>query len=217
MAGWSSTLQFLPPLLKAAGSTLVITFASMIIALVIGLLVALARLSGNRVLSACMSVYIEVMRGTPLLVQLVYIYFVLPVIGISIEPIPAAILGLGLNYGAYMSEVYRSAIQSIDHGQTEAALSLGYTHRQALWHVVIPQSMMVAVPPLGNYFISLLKDTSLASVIAVVELLKTANVIAGQTFRTIQIYTLVALLYLAMSYPLSRLVHRLERRMRVHV
>lgn len=216
MTFWKATVGFLPTLIKAAGFTLVITFAAMAIALVLGLLVALARMSPSRVLRGIMTVYIEMIRGTPLLVQLVYIYYVLPEVGIAIEPVPAAIVGLALNYGAYMSEVYRSAIQAIDRGQMEAALSLGYTPRQALWHIIIPQSLRVAVPPLGNYFIALLKDTSLTSVIAVVEILKTANVVASQTFRTVEAFTAAALLYLAMSLPLSRLVQWVERRMRIH-
>jgi ABC-type amino acid transport system permease subunit len=147
----------------------------------------------------------------------VYIYFVLPSVGVAIDAIPAAILALSLNYGAYMSEVYRAAILSVEKGQMEAALSLGYAPRQALWQIVIPQSLLVAIPPLGGYFIALLKDSSLASVIAVVEILKMTNVIAGQTFRTMEVYTAAALLYLAMSMPISFVVRRLERGMRLHV
>lgn len=203
------------PLYAAAGITLKIAFSAMAIALVLGLLVALARLSDNRILKTVTGFYIEIIRGTPLLVQLVYIYYVLPEIGIQLEPVPAAIIGLSLNYGAYLSEVYRAAIQSIDKGQMEAALSLGYTRRRAMWHIIIPQSLLVAIPPLGNYFIALIKDTSLTSVIAVVEVLKTANILAGQTFKTVEIYTVAALLYLVISYPLSQLVHLLERRLRV--
>jgi His/Glu/Gln/Arg/opine family amino acid ABC transporter permease subunit len=190
---------------------------SMAFGLMIGLLVALARIGPYRLLRAAMMIYIEIIRGTPLLVQLVYIYFVLPAAGIAIDAIPAAIAALSLNYGAYMSEVYRAAILSIEKGQMEAALSLGYTSRQALWQIVIPQSLLVAIPSLGGYFIALLKDSSLASVIAVVEILKTTNIIAGQTFRTVEVYTAAALMYLAMSVPISFFVRRLERGMRLHV
>ena len=211
-----SIQEFGLPLVAAAGITLKIALSSMAIALILGLLVALARLSTNRALRMATGFYIEIIRGTPLLVQLVYIYFVLPEIGIRLEPLPAAIIGLSLNYGAYLSEVYRSAIQSIDKGQMEAALSLGYTRRKAMWFIVIPQSLLIAVPPLGNYFIALVKDTSLTSVIAVVEILKTANIMAGQTFKTVEIYTVSALLYLVISYPLSQLVQLLERRLRVN-
>ena len=158
--------------------------------------------------------YVEVLRGTPLLVQLVYIYFVLPVVGIQLEPIAAGIIALGLNYAAYLSEVYRSSILAIDGGQTEAALSLGYTPTKALWRIVIPQSFKVALGPIGNYFIAMVKDTALTSVIAVSEILKTANTLNSQTFQTVEIYTAAAVLYLALSLPLSRIVIVLEKKVR---
>lgn len=189
----------------------------MALALVLGLLVALARISKSRVLRGIALVYVEVMRGTPLLVQLVYIFFVLPAIGVNIDPVPAGILGLGLNYAAYLSEVFRSAILAVEAGQTEAALSLGYTPSKALWKVVLPQSFIVSLGPIGNYFIAMVKDTALTSVIAVTEILKTANVINAQTFETTQVYTAAALLYLLISLPLSRIVSALEKRARVHV
>lgn len=194
-----------------------LALGAMALALVLGLLVALARLSKSRILRAVALVYVEIMRGTPLLVQLVYIFFVLPAIGINIDPVPAGILGLGLNYAAYLSEVFRSAILSVEGGQTEAALSLGYTPTKALWKVVLPQSFIVSLGPIGNYFIAMVKDTALTSVIAVTEILKTANVINAQTFETTQVYTAAALLYLLISLPLSRIVSALEKRARVHV
>jgi ABC-type amino acid transport system permease subunit len=147
-------------------------------------------------------------------VQLVYIFFVLPSIGVSIEPVPAGILGLGLNYAAYLSEVFRSAILSVEHGQTEAALSLGYTPSKTLWKVVIPQSFVVSMGPIGNYFRAMIKDTALTSVIAVTEILKTANILNSQTFQTTAIYTAAAILYLIISLPLSRVVVVLERKAR---
>jgi His/Glu/Gln/Arg/opine family amino acid ABC transporter permease subunit len=217
LGGIEGTLSFVPQLLPAARVTILLTCVSMAFGLMIGLLVALARIGPYRLLRAAMMIYIEIIRGTPLLVQLVYIYFVLPAAGVAIDAIPAAIAALSLNYGAYMSEVYRAAILSIEKGQMEAALSLGYTSRQALWQIVIPQSLLVAIPSLGGYFIALLKDSSLASVIAVVEILKTTNIIAGQTFRTVEVYTAAALMYLAMSVPISFFVRRLERGMRLHV
>ncbi len=194
-----------------------LALGAMALALVLGLLVALARISKSRVLRGIALVYVEVMRGTPLLVQLVYIFFVLPAIGVNIDPVPAGILGLGLNYAAYLSEVFRSAILAVEAGQTEAALSLGYTPSKALWKVVLPQSFIVSLGPIGNYFIAMVKDTALTSVIAVTEILKTANVINAQTFETTQVYTAAALLYLLISLPLSRIVSALEKRARVHV
>lgn len=209
-----NVIGVIPSLLKAVPVVAQLAVGAMLLALVLGLLVALARLSNSKILRAIATVYVEILRGTPLLVQLVYIYFVLPVIGVQLEPIAAGIIALGLNYAAYLSEVYRTSILAIDTGQTEAALSLGYTPTKALWKIVIPQSFKVALGPIGNYFIAMVKDTALTSVIAVSEILKTANTLNSQTFQTVEIYTAAALLYLALSLPLSRLVIVLERKVR---
>ncbi len=209
-----NTLKVFPALLGAVPIVLQLAFGAMAVALVLGLLVALARISTIKVLGTVAVFFVEIIRGTPLLVQLVYIYFVLPAIGIDIDPIPAGIIGLGLNYGAYLSEVFRTAILSVEAGQTEAALSLGYTPTKALWRVVIPQSFVVSLGPIGNYFIAMVKDTALTSAIAVTEILKTANILNSQTFQTTEIYTAAALLYLAISLPLSRIVVLLERKVR---
>jgi len=208
------TLAVFPTLIRALPVVLELALGAMALALVLGLLVALARISTLKALNAVAVVFVEIIRGTPLLVQLVYIYFVLPAVGIDIDPVPAGILGLGLNYGAYLSEVFRSAILSVESGQTEAALSLGYTPRAALWRVVIPQSFTVSLGPIGNYFIAMVKDTALTSAIAVTEVLKTANILNSQTFQTTEIYTAAALLYLVVSLPLSRIVILLERKAR---
>ncbi|MBC9945104.1 amino acid ABC transporter permease [Leucobacter sp. cx-328] len=209
-----SVFSVFPSLIRAIPVVAQLAIGAMILALVLGLLVALARLSQSKILRAIATIYVEVLRGTPLLVQLVYIYFVLPTVGISLDPIAAGIVGLGLNYAAYLSEVYRTSILAIDSGQTEAALSLGYTPTKTLWKIVIPQSFKVALGPIGNYFIAMVKDTALTSVIAVSEILKTANTLNAQTFQTVEIYTAAALLYLALSLPLSRLVIVLERKVR---
>lgn len=211
-----NTLAVFPGLLGAVPIVVELALGAMALALVLGLLVALARISPIKPLRAAAVFYVEVIRGTPLLVQLVYIFFVLPSIGLEIQPVPAGILGLGLNYAAYLSEVFRSAILSVEHGQTEAALSLGYTPNRALWKVVIPQSFVVSMGPIGNYFIAMVKDTALTSVIAVTEILKTANIINSQTFQTTAIYTAAAILYLIISLPLSRVVVVLERRARAN-
>ncbi|MGO3146506.1 MAG: amino acid ABC transporter permease [Leucobacter sp.] len=207
-------LEVFPALLRAVPIVAQLALGAMLLALTLGLLLALARLSSNAILRGIAIVFVEVMRGTPLLVQLVYVYFVLPTIGIQLDPVAAGIIALGLNYSAYLSEVYRTSILAIDSGQTEAALSLGYTPTKALWRVVIPQSFKVALGPIGNYFIAMVKDTALTSVIAVSEILKTANTLNSQTFQTVEIYTAAALLYLALSLPLSRLVIVLERKVR---
>jgi len=212
----NSTLGFLPAMVRATGVVLQLAAGAMVLALLVGMLVALIRISGNRLLNVLAVIYVEVIRGTPLLVQLIYIYFVLPSLGVSLSPVLAGIVGLGLNYGAYLSEVFRSSIQSVDRGQHEAALSLGYTPRSTLFKIVIPQSLVVAVPPVGNYFVAMLKDTALTSVIAVVEIVKTSNVLASSTFQTIPIYTAAALMYLILSVPLSRVLVVVERKIRTY-
>lgn len=212
----NDTIGFLPAMVMATGVVLKLAAGAMVLALLMGMLIALIRISGNRPLNAVAVVYVEVIRGTPLLVQLIYIYFVFPSMGISLSPVVAGIVGLGLNYGAYLSEVFRSSIQSVDRGQHEAALSLGYTPRKALFKIVIPQSLVVAVPPVGNYFVAMLKDTALTSVIAVVEIVKTSNVLASSTFQTIPIYTAAALMYLILSIPLSRVLVVIERKIRTY-
>ncbi len=207
------TLGFLPDMVQATGVVLKLAAGAMVLALLVGMLLALIRISHNRPLNALAIVYLEVIRGTPLLVQLIYIYFVLPSLGVSLSPVMAGIIGLGVNYSAYLSEVFRSSIQSIDIGQHEAALSLGYTPRATLRKIVIPQSLLVAMPAVGNYFVAMLKDTALTSVIAVVEIVKTSNVLASTTFQTIPIYTAAALMYLILSLPLSRLLVLVERKL----
>lgn len=205
-----------PQLLRATPVVVELLCGAFILALVLGLLIALIRTAGPRPLRGVCLAFVELMRGTPLLVQLVYIYFVLPALGFQIDSLTAGIVGLGLNYAAYMSEVFRSAIQAVPHGQTEAAISLGYTGSQALWKIVVPQSVPIALPPIGNYFVAMIKDTSLTSVIAVTEILKTADIIGSQTFQVTQAYTAAALLYLVISLPLSAVLRAMERSSRRH-
>lgn len=212
----NSVLKYFPDLLRASPVVVQLALGAMALALVLGLALALLRISSSRVLRGAAVGFVEIIRGTPLLVQLVYIYFVLPAVGIDINPLSAGILGLGINYAAYLSEVFRSAILSVEHGQTEAALSLGYTPSRTLWKVVLPQSFVVSLGPIGNYFIAMVKDTALTSVIAVTEILKTANNINSQTFDTTAVYTAAAVLYLLISLPLARAVVLLERRARAH-
>lgn len=211
------TLAMVPTLLKASPVVFLLFVGAITIAVVLGLIIALIRVSNIPVLKPISVVFVEIMRGTPVLVQLVYIYFVLPALGVQIDSITAGIVGLGLNYAAYLSEVFRAAIESVDAGQGEAALSLGYTSRMSLWLIVVPQSMRVAIPSIGNYGIALIKDTSLTSVIAVNEILKTAGIIASVTFEVTQAYTAAAILYLAISLPLSGLVRITEWRISSHV
>lgn len=208
----NNTLSMIPVLIGGIPVVLNLTFYSLIVAIVVGLIFALIRIAHVPFVSQAVVVIVEFLRGTPLLVQLVYIYYVFPNIGIHIDPITSGILGLGLNYSAYVSEVFRSSINSIDRGQKEAALSLGYTPVHAMMKIIIPESLRISVPPLGNYVVAMVKDTSLTSVIAVTEILKEANILATTTFQVTEAYTAAAIIYLAISLPLSGLVKLAEWR-----
>ncbi|RPI35947.1 MAG: ABC transporter permease subunit [Nitrospiraceae bacterium] len=205
---------FFPTLLKGAGITLFISVVSMALAVSLGLVLTLMRLYGRQPLSSIATGYIEVYRGTPLLIQLYILYYGLPNIGISLNPLTAAFLGLGMNYAAYEAELYRAGISAVPKGQMEAALSLGMTQGTAVKRIILPQAFRIALPGVTNDFIALFKDSSLVSVIAMVELTKTYSILAASTLRFFELGLIVALLYFAMSYPLSLLARRLEDRLK---
>ncbi len=205
---------FFPMLLKGAGLTIFISFVSMALAITLGLSLTIIRLYGKPPLSSLSTAYIELYRGTPLLIQLYILYYGLPNIGISLSPLVAAFLGLGMNYAAYEAEIYRAGIMSVPKGQMEAALSLGMTQNLALRRVILPQALRVATPGITNDFIALFKDSSLVSVIAMVELTKTYNILAASTLRFFELGLIVAFLYFVMSYPLSLLARRLEEKLK---
>ena len=202
-------------ILEAAAVTVFLSVASMPIAILAGLLIALGRLYGPRWLSIALAVYVEVLRGTPLMLQLFVIFFLLPSIGVNLPAIPAAILGLAINYSAYEAEVYRAGLQAVPRGQMEAALALGMSRPLALRRVIVPQAARIVIPAVTNDFIALFKDTSVCSVITVVELTKRYNVsVMNNPGEILPLAAVTALLYLAMSYPLSLLAGRMERRLR---
>jgi len=212
---YRETLRFL-----AAGVwiTLLVTVTSFAVALGVGLVAALLRLSRSSLLRTLAVLYVEVVRGVPLLVLLLYIAFVITpwladVTGVVWwrDNVVRAVLGLGVGYGAYLAEVYRAGIEAVPRGQVEAALSLGLSRGQALRHVVLPQAVRVVLPPLGNDFVALLKDSSLASVISVTELTYSGNLNVARTFRSFETYNAVALLYLCMTLAGSAGVRLLER------
>jgi His/Glu/Gln/Arg/opine family amino acid ABC transporter permease subunit len=207
--------SYLPDLLQGALISVQLTVIVMILSLVIGLIVALARLSRLRIVRVAATFYVEVVRGTPAMLQLFYIYFVLPVFGIRINPFAAGVVGLTINYAAYLSEVYRAGIQAVAKGQVEAALSLGMSRAKMMRLVILPQALRIVVPPLGNYFISLFKDTALASTITVKELIFSGQIIAATNFQYFTIFTIAGMIYLALSYPGSLGVQYLERRMKI--
>ena len=203
------------PLLLGAVTTVWITLASLLVAVVLGLGLALIRLLGFRALNALIATYVEIFRNTPVLAQLFIIYFSLPTFGINIDPIPAAIIGLGLNGGAVLSEVFRSGLNAIHHGQREAALAVGMTPWVSLREIILPQTWRITLPPLGNYAIALLKDTAVVSAIAAPEIMFWARNLVTSTFQTTFVYVLAALLYFCLSFPLARMVERFERQQRV--
>lgn len=220
--------DLLPVLMQGLMIALQATISGFTLAIVLGFLIALGRISKSKLLNGALIVLIEIIRGTPLLVQLVYMYYVVPLLVIlliqiwipgyqfTISPFIAGTLGLGINYGCYLSEVIRSSILAVDKGQNEAALALGYTIRQSMWSIIMPQAARTSVPVLGNYLLMMIKDTSLLAFITVNELLLRTQSYASQTFLTIESYTLLALAYLVISLPLAQIVRLIERRMLKH-
>jgi len=207
-------IESLGPLLWAAIKfTAPLTLLSFALGLVLGLVVALIRLFGPRPLVPVVRFYVWIIRGTPLLVQLFLIFYGLPSAGIVLDAFPAALIGFTLNVGAYTSEIIRAVIASVPRGQWEAAYSIGMTWRQAMQRTILPQAARVAVPPLSNTFISLVKDTSLAAAITVPELFQAAQRIVATTYEPLILYIEAALIYLAMSSVLSSLQTRLEARL----
>ncbi len=204
-------VSYLPLLGKGAIITLELSIISMIVAVVIGLLVTLLRLYMPPPISKIAVLYVEIMRGTPLLLQLFFIFYGLPNIGIKLSPFLAAIIGLGLNYAAYEAELYRAGIQSIPHAQMEAALALGMTKAQAIRHIILPQAVRFVIPPVTNDFIALLKDSSLVSVITMVELTKVYGQLAATYYDYFGIGILAAAMYLLIGLPFVRLSRLAER------
>jgi len=202
-----------PLLVQAAGMTVLLSVVSMPLAIAAGLLIALGRMYGPKLLARLLVLYIEIVRGTPLVLQLYLIFFVLPELGLSFPPVVAAILGLAINYSAYEAEIYRAGLQAVPRGQMEAALSLGMSQSLALRRIIVPQAFRIVIPPVTNDFIALFKDTAVCSVITVVELSKAYYIHARSTGGVVELGLVTAGLYLAMSYPLSMYVGWSERRL----
>jgi polar amino acid transport system permease protein len=204
-------LRFLPALLKGAGMTLLLVLCTIVVSPLGGLVVALARISHFRPLSWAAWFYIWLFRGTPLLLQLFFIYYGLPSLGVTLAPLTAAVIGLGLNYSAYLGEIIRGAIESVEHGQMEAAKALGMSYRQAMRRIIIPQTYKRLMPPVGNEFIALIKDTALVSTIAMVELMRSADRLFN-TYFNVTALILAAALYLALTSIFTLAFEKIERR-----
>ena len=206
---FQDALKFLPALAKGTVMTLLLVFLTIIISPIGGLLIALGRISSLRPVQSICWFVIWIFRGTPLLLQLFFIYYALPTFGITLKPITAAIMGLSLNYSAYLAEIIRGGIQSIDYGQTEAAKALGMTYSQSMRRVIIPQTYKRLMPPIGNEFIALIKDTALVSTIAMVELMRAADLLFNSYFN-ISVLALAAMIYLALTSVFTVLFEKIE-------
>jgi polar amino acid transport system permease protein len=213
----------LPSLLLGALMTLLLTCIAIFDGIVLGTLIGVARVVHNKFLNIISGIYVDFIRGTPLLVQIFMIYFgIPPLLGViynhnvpvPIDPFVSAIIALSLNSGAYIAEIIRSGIQSIDKGQMEAARSLGMTYSQAMKSIVLPQAMKRVIPPLGNEFIAMLKDSSLVSVIGMEELVRKAQIIVTRTYRPTETWLEVGFIFLLLTIPFTRLVAKLEKRLK---
>ena len=205
-----------PLLLVGAGVTVQITAFSVSLGMLIGMFVGIARLSNRWIIKTLAAMYVDFIRGTPLLVQIFLIYFALPIIvGQRIDPFIAAITACSINSGAYVAEIFRGGIQSIDKGQMEAGRSLGMTWGQTMRHIILPQAFKRIIPPLGNEFIAMMKDSSLVSVIGFEELTRRGQLIIARTYGSFEIWLSVAFIYLIMTFTISRLVDYLERRYKI--
>ena len=206
---WNS----LPLLLAGAGVTIEITAIAVGLGFVFGLITSVCRLSGVKILNILAVCYVNIIRGTPLLVQIFLIYFALPmIIGERINPFVAAVAACSVNSGAYVAEIFRAGIQSVDKGQMEAGRSLGLSWMQTMRYIILPQAFKHGIPPLGNEFISMTKETSLVSVIGFEELTRRGQLIIAKTYGSFEIWLTVAFIYLVMTFTIAQLVSYLERR-----
>ncbi len=206
---WNS----LPLLLAGAGVTIEITAIAVGLGFVLGLITSVCRLSSVKILRGIAICYVNIIRGTPMLVQIFLIYFALPmIIGERINPFVAAVAACSINSGAYVSEIFRAGIQSVDKGQMEAGRSLGLSWMQTMRYIILPQAFKHVIPPLGNEFISMTKETSLVSVIGFEELTRRGQLIIAKTYGSFEIWLTVAAIYLVMTLSIARLVSYLERR-----
>ena len=209
---WGYAFEVLPQLLRALLVTLEITLLGSVLALVVGLVVAVLRQARIPVLDQVLWALVEFIRSTPLLVQVFFLYFALPRFGITLSALTVGVLGLGLHYATYTSEVYRAGIEAVPRGQWEAATALSLSRARTWTGVILPQAIPRVVPALGNYVISMFKEVPLLLAISVVEVVSKAQEIGSQTFRFTEPFTIAGLLFLVLSYPASMLVRRLERR-----
>jgi polar amino acid transport system permease protein len=208
-------MESLPNLLDGLYITLILTFISLLVGLILGIGLALGRVYGNKIISAICIGYIEIIRGTPLLVQLFIIYFGLPSVGIILSPIDAALIGLSLNSGAYQAEYLRGSIQSIPSGQMIAARTIGMNRLQSIKNIVLPQALRISIPAWSNELIYLLKYTSIVYIITVSELTAEGMFIAARTFKFIEIFAIIAVIYLVLTIIFTAIIEQFEKKLRI--
>lgn len=211
---WDFTWEILPRLLWATGNTLMASGIGYAIAMVLGLVLALAQRSGWRPLTFIVREFIEFIRSTPLVLQIFFIFYVGPQFGIRLSPWVSGMIAIGLHYSAYLSEVYRAGIEAVPKGQWEACRALNMSTRDTYLRIVIPQALPPSIPGMGNYLVGIFKDTPMLSVIGVAELMQTANAIGSETYRFLEPFTMVGVIFLALSLPTAGLVRLLEIRVR---
>lgn len=201
--------------INGAKFTIILAIFTVLFGVVLGTLLALMRISKNKALNAIAAVYVEFIRGTPLMVQLFIIYYALPtIIGLNIPEMQSAIMALAINSGAYVAEIIRAGIQAVDKGQMEAARSLGMPYGMAMRYIIIPQAIKNILPALGNEFIVVIKESSVVSVIGIKELMYNADTVRGNTFRAFEPLIVAAIMYFIMTFTLSKLMGRFERRLK---
>ena len=210
---YSIVVKKIPILLEGCGVTLEISFFALLLGMVFGIAGALCRISSSRILNSIAFFYVWVIRGTPVMVQLFILYFGLPQLGIKLPSMVAGVLGLAVNTGAYITEIIRAGVQAVDKGQMEAALSVGMNYRQTMVRIIGPQATKICIPPLVNQFIMTLKNSSIASLVTITELFRSGEQIIYTTFRSFEVYTAVAVLYLIMNSFFMVIADRLERKM----
>lgn len=210
----SIMLNYLPQYLSGAGVTLRLTIEALFLGLLGGLFVALCKMSNIKIVSALASCYISIIRGTPLLLQIIFIFYSLPSMGITLDAITSGVLGLSINTAAYMAETFRGGILAVPKGQAEVAYTLGYSRLQSYIHIILPQAFKIILPQIGNVAVAMIKDTSLVSVITITELMRTAQVSYAVTFKPLEAYLLAGIIYYIMSVVVSRCFVYIEKKMR---
>jgi len=208
---WDFTFEILPRMLWATGNTLLAAGIGYAIALIVGLLFMLGQRTRFRLVNSINREIVEFIRSTPLLVQLFFVYFVAPQIGIELSAWTSAMITIGLHYGTYLSEVYRGALEAVPKGQWEACRALNFSAARSYFRIILPQAMPVALPGMGNYLVGIFKDTPMLATIGLAELMHTANALGAETYRYLEPYTMVGFIFLIISVPTAMGLRKLER------